>query len=70
MIRRIDELGRIVIPKEFRKQLNIQNNTQIEIQIQDGKIVLVVRKETIECNHCGTLMSESDKYCSQCGNEL
>lgn len=70
MIRRIDELGRIVIPKEIRKQLNIQNDTPIEIQIQNNKIILVVKKETIECQQCGAFMSNGDKYCSQCGKQL
>ena len=31
MIRRIDELGRIVIPKEIRKSLRMKEGTPIEI---------------------------------------
>ena len=40
MTRRIDELGRLVIPKEIRKNLKIKDNDQIEINIVDDKIVL------------------------------
>lgn len=31
IIRRIDELGRIVIPKEIRKNLRIKNGESLEI---------------------------------------
>ena len=40
MTRRIDELGRLVIPKEIRKNLKIKDNDQIEISIVNDKIVL------------------------------
>ena len=40
MTRRIDELGRLVIPKEIRKNLKIKNNDQIEINVLDNKIIL------------------------------
>ncbi len=40
MTRRIDELGRLVIPKEIRKNLKIKNNDQVEINVIDNKIVL------------------------------
>ena len=38
--RRIDELGRLVIPKEIRNNLKIKNNDQVEISIIDNKIIL------------------------------
>ena len=38
--RRIDELGRLVIPKEIRKNLKIKDNDQVEITIIDDKIIL------------------------------
>ncbi len=40
VIRRIDELGRIVIPKEIRKKLKIRNGDSIDIYINEDKIVL------------------------------
>ena len=39
-IRRIDELGRIVIPKDIRKKLRIKNNEPLEIYILDEEIVI------------------------------
>lgn len=40
MIRKIDELGRIVLPKEIRNNLNIRENDNLEIQIQNEKLIL------------------------------
>lgn len=40
IIRRIDELGRIVIPKEIRKTMHIKNGENLEIFIQNDNIIL------------------------------
>jgi len=40
IIRRIDELGRIVIPKELRKNLRIDNGESLEIFVDEGSIIL------------------------------
>lgn len=38
--RKIDELGRIVVPKEIRNNLNINVNDELEIYVNDNKIIL------------------------------
>lgn len=40
MVRRVDTLGRIVIPKEIRKVLKIKENEQVEINVQEEEIVI------------------------------
>ncbi len=40
MVRRIDELGRIVIPKEIRKNLKIHEGDSLEIYIDHQSIIL------------------------------
>ena len=40
MVRRVDSLGRIVIPKEIRKVLRIKENEQVEINVSGNEIVL------------------------------
>jgi len=40
VVRRIDELGRVVIPKEIRKNLRIKNGDSLEIFLNDEDIVL------------------------------
>ncbi len=40
LVRKIDDLGRIVIPKELRKTLNIKSDDDIEISAEEDKIIL------------------------------
>ena len=40
IVRKVDELGRIVIPKELRKNLSIKNSDDLEITIENDKIIL------------------------------
>jgi len=41
IVRRIDDLGRIVIPKEIRKKLRIKEGESIEVYLDDvGQIIL------------------------------
>jgi len=39
-IKKIDELGRIVIPKDIRKRLSIKNNDTLEIGMDNDRIVI------------------------------
>ena len=40
VIRRIDDLGRIVIPKEIRKNLRIKSGESVEIFVDGDSIIL------------------------------
>lgn len=40
IVRRLDDLGRLVIPKEIRKQYQLKEGDSIEIYIDQDKIVL------------------------------
>lgn len=40
IVRRIDELGRIVIPKEIRKSLRIKNGDNLEILVEGDNVTL------------------------------
>lgn len=41
MVRKIDELGRVVIPKEMRRVLNIKTGSSVEMVINDDKEVVL-----------------------------
>lgn len=41
MVRRIDELGRIVIPKEIRKQLMMKEGESISFSLAEDKVILM-----------------------------
>ena len=51
IIRRIDELGRIVLPAELRRMLEIEERDAMEIFVDEDKIVL--RKYQESCIFCG-----------------
>lgn len=40
IVRRIDELGRIVVPKEIRKTLKIREGDTLEIYVENNSIIL------------------------------
>lgn len=52
IIRKVDELGRIVLPIELRRTLDIEVRDEMEIFIDDGKIVLQKFEPT--CVFCGS----------------
>ena len=40
IVRAMDDLGRIVIPKEFRRSLDIEPGDAIEMLCIDGRVVI------------------------------
>lgn len=69
IIRKTDDLGRVVIPIELRKKLNIKKNDPVEIMIIGDQIVL--KKPVDSCIKCGEVVSESSKkldlnLCNDC----
>lgn len=43
IVRRVDELGRVVLPREMRKSLNVRVGTKLEIGIVDGNKFLLTK---------------------------
>lgn len=41
IIRRVDDLGRFIIPKNIREQIGISEGDPLEFCIEDGKLILV-----------------------------
>lgn len=66
--RKVDELGRIVIPIELRNKLNILEDDTLDIYIDRNSIVL--KKEENTCIFCGStknLVSFKEKQiCHDC----
>lgn len=51
IVRKIDELGRIVLPIEIRNTMDIKNRDAIEIFVDEDKIIL--KKYEPACLFCG-----------------
>ncbi|HJD05253.1 MAG TPA: AbrB/MazE/SpoVT family DNA-binding domain-containing protein [Candidatus Onthoplasma faecipullorum] len=43
IVRRVDELGRIVLPREMRKMLNVRVGSKLEIGVVDGNKFLLTK---------------------------
>ena len=51
IVRNIDELGRIVIPKELRNKMDMHEGSSVEIFVRDNNICL--RRYYEGCHFCG-----------------
>ena len=71
MLKRMDELGRLVIPKEIRNALGIDKE-MVEFYVEGD--ALIVKKWTAHCVFCGEtddLIEYKEKLvCASCRKEL
>lgn len=72
IVRRVDELGRIVLPIELRRTLDIEIKDPLEIYLDGDKVVL--KKHYDACVFCGEredLTEYLGKHiCSQCKKNI
>lgn len=72
IVRKIDELGRIVLPMELRRTLSIDTGDALEIYTDEDRIVL--KKYEPSCIFCGeakgTVHFKDKMICEQCKQEL
>lgn len=59
IVRKTDELGRIVIPKELRRTLDIQDGTPVEIFVEDDKIILRKFQSSKACIITGVISDDN-----------
>lgn len=62
IVRRIDDLGRVVIPKEIRRAYNISEGAPLEIFLQDGAIVFRKYNPTYRDDLMATLQNAAYYY--------
>ena len=72
VIRRVDELGRVVIPIELRTQFGISEKDPMEIYVEGSSIVL--KKYEPNCIFCGNSKKlvefEGKSICKKCANNI
>lgn len=72
IVRKIDAMGRLVLPVELRKNLGLTFDDSLEILIDDESIVL--KKYVPACIFCGEAAGLTDfkgkKICPNCRKEL
>lgn len=83
IVRRIDDLGRIVIPKEIRNSLRIKSGDNLDVMVYDNKVILqkfsnIAKEENLVGDYVGVfssslniniLVTDRDKIIS-CSNGL
>ena len=72
VVRKIDELGRIVLPSELRKVFGIREGDELEISVEEDRVILQKRQDL-----CLLCSSEDPKFtyrdrkvCENCATDL
>ena len=72
IVRRVDELGRIVLPIELRRTLDITERDALEIYVEGSSVIL--KKYRPSCIFCDGVKDVSvfrgKKVCAKCLREL
>jgi transcriptional pleiotropic regulator of transition state genes len=72
IVRKIDELGRLVVPKELRRTLNIEEKDALEIYVDGEQVIL--KKYEPDCIFCGdardVINYKGKNICKACLKEI
>ena len=72
IIRKVDDLGRIVLPIELRRMLDIAERDELEIYMEADRIIL--QKFEPACIFCGSARSlvtyRGKNVCQDCINKM
>ena len=74
VVRRVDEIGRLVIPKEIRKVYGIEHGTPMEFFIDNENIIIRKYQSNRTCFECGEVKEEllgtKVLLCRSCATKL
>ena len=66
IVRGIDALGRIVLPKELRTSMKLDIDTKLEIFVDGDAIVLKKHRPAGSCDFCGEVDPNAVQYAGYC----
>ena len=72
IVRQMDSLGRIVLPIELRRTLDIAQKDSLEIYVDESSIILKkYQPSCIFCNNAKDVINYKGKnICSQCAKDI
>lgn len=72
MARKVDELGRVVLPSEIRKSFGIREGDYLDISVESDRIILAKRQDScVFCHSSEDLKEFRDRMvCATCLGEL
>jgi transcriptional pleiotropic regulator of transition state genes len=72
VVRRIDELGRIVLPSEIRRVFGIREGDELDISVEGERVILEKRRDL--CLFCGAespdVLFKGRRVCASCVGEM
>lgn len=72
IVRRLDDLGRVVIPKEIRRRIGVAEGDPMEILVSGNQVIL--EKYESGCTFCGShedvITFKGKGICSGCRQEV
>jgi AbrB family transcriptional regulator, transcriptional pleiotropic regulator of transition state genes len=72
VVRKIDELGRIVLPSEIRKVFAIHEGDELDISVEGERVILEKRQDL--CLFCGaespSVVFKGRRVCESCVREM
>jgi len=74
IVRKVDELGRVVIPIELRRTLGIEEKDALEIYVDQDRIILRKYEPSCSCIFCGNadnvIKFKGRNICNDCLQEI
>lgn len=67
IVRRLDDLGRICLPKELRRSMELNEGDPLEVYTENDGIVLKKYTDNQQCCKCGEV---HDKMIFDCGKGI
>ncbi|UFT98724.1 AbrB/MazE/SpoVT family DNA-binding domain-containing protein [Radiobacillus kanasensis] len=64
IVRKVDQLGRIVLPKELRATFQIEEKDPLEIFTEEDKIILRKYESNLTCDVTGEITNENKSFCN------
>jgi AbrB family transcriptional regulator, transcriptional pleiotropic regulator of transition state genes len=72
VVRKIDELGRVVLPSEIRRVFGIHEGDELDISVEGERVILEKRRDV--CLFCGAespaLLFKDRRVCEPCVREM
>jgi transcriptional pleiotropic regulator of transition state genes len=70
IVRKLDSLGRVVIPIEIRRNMEFEEREDLEILVDKDRIILMKYEPSCECVFCGNADEISEfkgkTICNKC----
>lgn len=68
IVKKIDQLGRVVVPREIRRSLMLEESDPVEMYLENGAVIIKPYKPN--CIICGgaddIVLYKTKKICSDC----